>query len=65
MKDTPVEGTYRKLFEGTLQNVIQCDNINFESLQDEHFSTLNLMIKDYQSIEESLRSYVAIERLEG
>ncbi len=47
MKDTPVEGTYRKLFEGTLQNVIQCENINFESLKDENFSTLNLMIKGY------------------
>ena len=40
MENTEVQGTYAKLFEGKLQNVIKCINIDYESKRDEKFLTL-------------------------
>jgi len=35
MRGTPVEGTYSKLFEGTIENVIECTEIDYESSRKE------------------------------
>jgi hypothetical protein len=40
MQDTDINGTYSRLFEGELQNVIKCEKVNYESVRDEKFYTL-------------------------
>ena len=62
---TPLEDAYRKLFNGKLENVVKCDNIIFESIKDENFCSINLAIEGFNNIEESLRSFVASEHLNG
>ncbi len=44
MRNTPVSGTYNKLFEGELENVIECININYESTRKETFNCLTLTL---------------------
>ena len=58
MKNTEVQGTYNNLFEGKLQNVIKCINVDYESLRDDVFNTLQLSVKGNASIEDSIRQYV-------
>jgi hypothetical protein len=40
MENTEVQGTYKNLFEGKLENVIKCINVEFESTREEVFNTL-------------------------
>ena len=54
MEDTDVHGTYSKLFEGKLQNVIKCEKVDYESVRDEKFNTLQLSVKGNRTIEESV-----------
>ena len=53
----------KKLFEGDLENVIKCLNVNCESSRSETFNCLQLSIggDDWQTIEDSLRKYVSAE----
>jgi ubiquitin carboxyl-terminal hydrolase 7 len=65
MKNTHVSGTYKELFEGEYENVIQCLNVNFESARKETFNCLQLSMSNCRTIEESIRNYVAVEELTG
>ena len=65
MKGTHVSGTYSQLFEGLLENVIQCYNVNYESTRRETFNCLQLNVKDHRTIEQSIEAYVASEELTG
>ena len=65
MEGTPLQGTYTKLFEGKLENVIKCINVDYESCNQEVFNTLQLSVKDHASIEDSIRHYIKEEKLEG
>ena len=40
MQNTEVQGTYKSLFEGKLENVVKCINVEFESTKEEVFNTL-------------------------
>jgi ubiquitin carboxyl-terminal hydrolase 7 len=40
MRNTKVNGTYSKLFEGISENVIQCLNVDYESSRKETFNCL-------------------------
>jgi len=40
MRDTPVNGTYNKLFEGLSEHVISCTNVNYESTRVDKFNCL-------------------------
>ena len=53
------------MFEGTLENVIKCINVDFESSNGDIFNTLQLTVKDHKTIEESILHYIAQEKLEG
>jgi len=44
MKGTPVSGTYSNLFEGELENVIRCTNVEYESVRRESYNCLQLSI---------------------
>lgn len=65
MQNTDAQATYKNLFEGKLQSVVQCPKINFESTRDEVFNTLQLSVKGNENIEDSIRQYVAAEMLDG
>ena len=65
MEGTSVQGTYKNLFEGKIQNVIQGIDADFESSRTEVFNTLQLAIDGNKSIEESIMSYVEPEILDG
>ena len=42
LKNTAEEHIYRKLFYGEKENVIKCVNIDYESVQKESFTVLQL-----------------------
>lgn len=55
VENTEVKGTYKYLFEGTLQTVVKCINVDYESTRDEKFSTLQLNVKGNTTIQDSIR----------
>lgn len=65
MKGTKVSGTYTQLFEGQFENVVSCMNVNYESTRKETFNCIQLNVKDFSTIEDSIRQYVAAEELTG
>ena len=65
MKKTPVEGTFSRLFEGKFLNYIKCTNIDFHSEKMEKFYDLQLTIKGYNDIYESLDDYIKEEILDN
>ena len=65
MENTEVEGTYKSLFEGKYQSVIKCLNVDYESTKDDFFTTINLSVKGNNTIEDSIRQYIASENLDG
>lgn len=65
MQNTEQQGTYKNLFEGKSQSVVQCKKIQFESTRDDVFNTLQLSVKGNQTIEESIKQYVEAENLDG
>ena len=66
MKNTNVSGTYNHLFAGLHENVIQCiGEPAYESCRQESFNCLQLNVRDFKTIEESLKHYVAAEELKG
>jgi hypothetical protein len=40
MEKTNLKGTYSSLFEGVIENVVQCTDIDFTSKREEKFSTI-------------------------
>ena len=65
MQDTEVQGTYKNLFEGKFENVIRCIDVEYESIREEVFNTLQLSVKEDSTIEDSIRTYVSAENLDG
>jgi len=45
--------------------VIKCLNVDYESTKDDLFSTINLSVKGNNTIEDSIRQYIASENLDG
>lgn len=66
MRGTPVSGTYSNLFEGELENVIRCTNVEYESVRRESYNCLQLSIsQENTTIQDSLKRYVEAEELTG
>ncbi|KAF7489071.1 Ubiquitin carboxyl-terminal hydrolase 7 [Sarcoptes scabiei] len=65
MKNTCVEGTIPKLFEGKMISFVRCKHVNFSSSRTEPFYDIQLNIKDKKDIHESFDDYVAVETLDG
>jgi len=55
MKGTDVQGTYKNLFDGKLENVIKCIDVDFESSREEVFNTLQLSVTGLDTIQDSLK----------
>ena len=64
MQNTKQQGTYKNLFEGKSQSVVQCKNIAYESPKDDVFNTLQLSVKGNKNIEDSIRQYIEAEDLD-
>lgn len=65
MKNTYVDSTIKRLFEGKVRSFVQCINVDFQSFRDESFYDLQLDVKGCKDIYESFRKYVEIELLQG
>jgi len=70
MKGTSMDGSIKRLFEGEMENYIECIDVDYKSKRKETFYDIQLNIKgdrgqELRSIEESMREFVAEETLEG
>jgi len=70
MKNTPSDGSIKRLFEGEMENYIECIDVDYKSKRCESFYDIQLNIrsetgKDLANIEESLREFTTEETLEG
>jgi len=69
MKGTPMDGAIKKLFEGEMENYIECIDVDYKSTRSETFYDLQLNArneagKELTSLEESLRDFCSVETLE-
>ncbi|CAE8583766.1 unnamed protein product [Polarella glacialis] len=70
MKGTHMDGSIKRLFEGEMENYIECLDVNYTSKRCETFYDIQLNIKsergqDLRTIEEALREFTMEETLEG
>lgn len=63
--NTSEDRIYKKLFFGEKESVIKCANIDYESVQKESFTVLQLHLQESNTIEEALRSLFTAEELTG
>lgn len=70
MKGTPMDGSIKKLFEGEVENYIECIEVDYKSKRKETYYDIQLNIKsecgqELANIYESLRDFTREEILEG
>ena len=65
MKETEVDGTMNKLFEGEIESVITCTNIQYESVQRELFTVLQVPFLESDSIEGAIKKLLQAESMTG
>ena len=65
MVGTPVEGIVDKLFYGKERSYIRCLNVDMESVRDEDMNLITLDVTGCKNVYDSLKKYVAPDRLEG
>jgi len=70
MKGSPSDGSIKRLFEGEMENYIECIEVDYKSKRNETFYDIQLNIKgergqELRNIEESLRDFTTEETLEG
>ena len=65
MKNTPVDGVIKSLYEGKVESFIRCMNVAYESKREESFYDIQLDVKGCKDIEASFEKYVGKEKLEG
>jgi ubiquitin carboxyl-terminal hydrolase 7 len=65
MKNTSIEGTIPKLFEGKMISYIKCKNVDYTSTKIETFYDIQLNIKGKKNIDESFKDYISSEVLDG
>ncbi|CAE7645949.1 UBP12, partial [Symbiodinium pilosum] len=70
MKNTPSDGSIKRLFEGEMENYIECIDVDYKSRRNETFYDIQLNIKsergqELQNIVESFHDFTAEETLEG
>ena len=65
MKGTDVASTFNDLFYGIQENVISCVNVDYESVRDEKFIDIKLQVIGQKTIEDSFRTLIEPELLDG
>jgi ubiquitin carboxyl-terminal hydrolase 7 len=63
MKNTKVDGMIAELFQGKLENFIECINVNYESTRMENFYDLSLMVKGCPTLYDSFKQVLSIYSL--
>ncbi|KAF4689472.1 hypothetical protein FOZ60_001597 [Perkinsus olseni] len=65
LKGTSVDGAIQQLFEGELENFIECVDISYSSRRLEPFYDLSLNVAGLKTLQESLLDFTQVEMLEG
>lgn len=65
MKNTCVDGTIPKLFEGKMLSYIRCKHVNYCSQKEEAFYDIQLNVKGKKNVIESFRDYITVESMDG
>ena len=65
MKDTEHDRQFRHLFYGEKENVIKCNNIDYENASRESFTQLEVHLQESNTLEAALRSLFQAEDLTG
>ena len=70
LKGTSQDGAIQKLFQGTIENYIECIDVEYKSTRDEAFYDIPVNVRGLTnepliSLENSLKEFVATETLEG
>ena len=70
LKNTRQDGEIQKLFQGTLENYIECVDVDYKSTREEAFYDIPVNVRGFtneplKSLENSLREFMAVEVLEG
>lgn len=65
MKKTPAEGAIERLFVSKVCQIVQCLNVEYESVRQDTLYDVQLPILGCKNLKESLDKYVAPEYLDG
>ncbi|KAF9649119.1 hypothetical protein BDM02DRAFT_3186537 [Thelephora ganbajun] len=65
MKGTRAEGAVAKHFVGEIKSYIESPNVSHESAFVQQFNDIQLNVKGIQTLYDSFRDYVTVERLDG
>ena len=65
IQKTPYRTAFNRLLEGEYFNSIQCLDVNYESVSVQSFFDINVPIKGYASLEDSLKASCTDEILDG
>lgn len=65
MKGTQMEGELSRLFEGEIESVVQCTNIEFESVSKDKFTVLQVPLTESNTIEGAIKKLLSAEELTG
>ena len=65
MKDTEADGAIQRLFQGEIESVVQCTQINYESASKELFTVLQLPLQESNTIEGAIKNLLQAEELTG
>lgn len=63
MKGTPHEGEFERLFNGQRESVIKCTNIDYESVNKETFSSIQIHMQESGTLENAIRELFKAEDL--
>ena len=62
---TPMKDSIAKLFRGTMEQYVKCVNVSYESAHSEFFYDLSVNVEGCSCLDESLRKFLEVEKLEG
>ncbi|KAK2853253.1 hypothetical protein FQN49_005259 [Arthroderma sp. PD_2] len=65
MKGTPAELALPNLFVGKTKTYISCINVDYESSRIEDFWDIQLSVKGNRTLDDSFRSYINVEIMDG
>ncbi|XP_053388715.1 ubiquitin carboxyl-terminal hydrolase 7-like [Mercenaria mercenaria] len=65
MKNTCVDSTIPKQFEGKMLSYIRCKHVEYCSQKEEAFYDIQLNVKGKKTVMESFKEYVTVESLDG
>ncbi|KAK8888299.1 hypothetical protein M9Y10_039365 [Tritrichomonas musculus] len=65
LKNTDLDGKVAEIFRGTMTHYIKCLNVDYQSNNQEDFYDVSVTVRGFKTLQDSLLSSVADERLDG